>query len=228
MQTSGMLKWLHRIGYATTLIVAIELLGIGGVVVRQWQIERQRSAAGVERTRTHYGRLRIAEPRVFRPDEMDLLAALPPLAGRGDGGFRFVAIPSFGRRWYAYSVSLPSSAAQAHGMILVFDNPAGDNARQGPRKSLGFTMSRATATRLMAALDNLTRGWKGEGGDSGLDGTLVAFERVERGHVSSGSGNSSCSDHYKLLSQIALAPIKSLFRHGDSPATSDWMPKTGI
>ena len=212
-------KWLHRVGYVMTLIVAVGLMLLSIPLFRLWQHDREWLAAARERTRTHQGPI-IADtnPDRYRPDEFDVVSTLPAL--RGDG-LRFVAMPSLRGRWYAISVSTISNADRATGMIRVFsrsDNERGDMAL---RDTINFWMRPQAVEQLVADAASLTNNWGGERTPC-FDGTGVAFELSRSGSITSGMGNSACSEHYGQLSQIVLQRFETLIPIEERPTDVNW------
>jgi hypothetical protein len=56
-------------------------------------------------------------------------------------------------------------------------------------------------------VDSMTDWWFGYGLGGCYDGIAVAFERTRGSKVTSGVGNSSCSEHYKTLRKLVLQVV---------------------
>ena len=221
-------KWLrrlHRLGYATTVIVSLELAVIGFVGSRAWLESRRLAAAEIEGSRTKTGPWAVQPPRVFRPDEHDLLGYLPPLRELSPMGLRFVAMPSFGSSWYAFSLT-SSGNGHAVGKLVVFGRVYDRKGRMQliPRQIL-FKAPPAEAEGVMRSLRGVTTGWAGTSGVACLDGTPVVFELVYGDKVTSGGGNASCDPHYHAISEIASHAIRKLFPPAERPG-AEWMTRT--
>jgi hypothetical protein len=221
---SRRLKWLHRIGYVATALVAMELIGIGALVLHFWWQERERVARWVELTRTHEGPLRSDTVR-YRPDEIDLIETLPPLSSLGGDGLRFVAMPSLRGPSYAYALTVPAVGARATGVINIFPRFLEQGVSSASAVSIKFTMPKASAKKLLAKVDASTRDWAGEDAPC-LDGTSVAFELVTNAGISSGAGNAACSEHYGALSLLALKPVQSIIPAAMRPGGRSWRPNS--
>lgn len=210
-------KWLHRIGYVTTVVVALQLIVIGCFAAREWPEARRRHRYALELTRTHSGGLRPDTVR-FRPDELDLLGTLP---GSGPANeFRFVAMPSLRGSSFAYSLAQRSATEPASGILNIFPRKL-ETDRFEETQTVRFTLPAASARIFLDRVASLTTDWKGE--DSGcLDGTGVAFELKINGNVTSGRGNAACSEHYGELSLQALKPVARLIPTELRPAGKSW------
>ncbi len=219
---SRKLKWLHRVGYVATALVAIELIGIGALALHIWWQDRERVARWVELTRTHEGPLR-SDVR-YHPDELDLIETLPPLSSLGSDGLRFAAMPSLRGPSYAYALIIPTTGARATGVINIFPRYL-EQGPSSPRTTIKFTMPTASAKKLLAKVEASTRGWAGED-TACLDGTGVAFELVAKGETTSGAGNAACSEHYGALSLLVLRPVQSIIPEALRPGGRSWRLKS--
>lgn len=211
--------WLHRIGYVTTAIVAAELVGLGVLCVGLWNADRKYLAYSLEQTRTHQGPL-IAQDIRFRPDEFDLLATIPPLNARS---LRFVATPALRDTWFAFAISVPPNGDQAKGILKLFAHPDGQQEALRIKRVVDFSMPKPAADRLLLDIDRMTDGWKGDRLGC-IDGTGVAFELSISGKVTSGRGNSACSDHYGAVSLRIQKSISQLASDDGRPIGKDWRP----
>ncbi|MEE4450026.1 hypothetical protein [Novosphingobium resinovorum] len=133
---------------------------------------------------------------VILDDAQRLLAFVPLSSDRADDSLRFVAMPSFGKRWMA--VSLARNGTNALGRVAVLDRSTGIVST---RK---FQMNGADFDEMMAQWDNETSGYWGEL-SMWTDGTPLGFERRIGKYVVSGIGNSPC--HYDGLGNLAALYI---------------------
>jgi hypothetical protein len=211
------LRWLHRLGYVCTAIVTLELLAAGALAAHFWLEDRERLYFAMERTRTHAGPLTPGKVR-YRPDESDLFSTLPPIDARN--GLRFAAMPSLRGPWFAYSIAVPTQTGRVKGVLNIFPRnlQTGDF---GATQTIRFTMPAATGQVLLSKVSNLTKDWGGKD-DRCLDGTGVAFELAMGGNVTSGSGNSACSEHYGALSLLFLKPVQGLIPMEIRPMGKGW------
>jgi len=220
MARSQWIKWVHRIGYATTILVIVEVIWIGRLAFVQWHEDSRMRASVIEESRTHEGPLTVEEPR-FRPDYLDLLENMPPLPAAPRQGLRFVAMPSLRGLWFAYSITIEPQSKRGNGTLLAYKQSDGTSVFERH-----FSISAAAGRRYLAAFDNLTRGWKGSLHSLCLDGTGVAFELRSTSRVTSGRGNSACDAHYGAVARLALAPVRSLIPKEYRPDGADWRTRT--
>lgn len=212
------LHWLHRIGYITTALIVAELLAIAFFATRGWLQEREMRAARIEESRTHEGPLRANGDRFGRGSAVYLFGQLPPLGGLHADGLRFVAMPSFNRTHFAIAISLPKpGAAQAQGVVERFDQQ-NSYAPLGQRQ---FQMPASAYHSLVAKIDSLADGWRGEANWC-LDGTPTAFERVRGQRVTSGIGN--CERHYEQVAALVWNYMRRFAPADDLPSRADWEP----
>ena len=209
------LTWLHRVGYLTTALVLAEVALVGTVAFNGWRQNRDQRAAEIERTRTHAGPLLADDPR-YRPDELDLLQTLEPLSATADHDWRFVAMPSLSGAWFAYVMTTEPGSRRGHGTLVAFRHGSVD--RRFIRR---FTVSADAARRYMARIARLTDRWDGER-DLCVDGTGVAFELRSARGITSGSGNSGCSEHYRAVARFALEPVRALIPPVLRPRGGEW------
>jgi hypothetical protein len=221
MMRNRTMIWLHRIGYVTTAIVAAELLGLGVLSIHLWKEDRKRLVYAMEQTRTHQGPI-VAQDIRYRPDELDLLATLPPLK---TNSLRFIAMPSLRGSWFALAISVPPHGNRAEGVLKVFAHPDGRQEMLIVKKTITFSMSKPSANRLLLDVERMTHNWRGERLGC-LDGTGVAFELSARNGVTSGGGNSACSYHYGALSLLVQESVRHLLPVYERPIGEDWRPAT--
>lgn len=212
---SRWLIWLHRLGYLTTAVIAIELGIVGSVLGREWLRNRELHAKLVDDSRTQETPVQENGEPYVRGSAVKLFAKLPPLQALHGDGLRFVAMPSFGTSDYALAVSLPSGAPYASGTLIVIDKT---NESRTP-STREFRVPSPAFQRLVAELDRLTDGWPGND-DRCLDGTPAAFERVRRARITSGIGN--CSPHYDRVKFLVLNAMRRFAPGPDLPTEDDW------
>ncbi|QHD67846.1 hypothetical protein GS397_12925 [Sphingobium yanoikuyae] len=218
MARKKLIIWLHRIGYITTAIVAAQLVGIGIIGLRLWNEDRQRLAYALDKSRTHKGPLSAQKLR-FRPDAIDVLAMLPALQRNG---LRMVARPALRDSWIALSLST-SSNGNAQGHLKIFAQPDGQENNLPAQRSLDFSISNTEAISLLSDISIMTNDWDGER-LACLDGTGFAFELSLDGEVTSGQGNSACSDNYGAVSQRVQKSINRFIPKELRPTGGNWRP----
>ncbi|NEX94908.1 hypothetical protein [Caulobacter sp. 17J65-9] len=197
MAKSRLVRWLHLIGYATTLIVVVELVAAGIYGYRVWQSEQQMRMRAFEMTRTHARPLTSED--LLEADAVRSLASVRQTAGGAKDALHYVAMPSFSD-WYAMTLYLPEDGDTANVALVVVHR----DAETGAVKALephNFTVPKAEYLRATVQLDELTHDWAGEVDDC-FDGTPVAFERVKGGAITSAVGNAECSAHYRAVNQV--------------------------
>lgn len=175
---------LHRIGYAATLIVALEIGTVGWFAGSAWWRFRRIEAAQREDTRTHAGPITARDGDPVRGDALQLLAKLPSLASLGPDAARYAVAPSFGREWFA--VALCPGTDRARGVLVTVERSGMDTL--GVENRRAFSMPVQAYRALTARADRLTDGWVGTT-HFWTDGTPIAFERVRGGALNSGIGN---------------------------------------
>lgn len=77
---------------------------------------------------TTYGLLSSHSKNIVLDDGEDLLAKLPPLSTLSDDSLRFVAMPSFGDRWMAISLSKTDGRVSGH--LVVLDREKGSVSKR--------------------------------------------------------------------------------------------------
>lgn len=202
MWSSRILRWLHRIGYATTLIVVLEIGAVGWFAGNAWWRYRRVEAAQREDTRTHAGPITARDGDLVRGDALQLLAKLPSLASLGPNAVRYAIAPSFGRQWFA--IALRPGGVSATGVLVTVQRSGVDTL--GAENRRAFTMPVQAYRALMARADRLTDGWAGTT-HFWTDGAPIAFERMRGEALSSGIGNEPT--HYGALAAAvrdSLAP----------------------
>ena len=216
------LKWLHRFGYLTTIIVLLELVGAGILFSIEWRRYLEMRARSMEASRTHAGPFKPG-PFYYQPDERDLYASLPPLEALNKNGLRFVAAPGLRDSWFAYALTAPPGWDRAQGELRIFPHPEDDGAKLETGRLIRFSMPRPDAEKLLNEFKQLTDGFEGEVTHC-LDGTGVNFELVTADGVTSGGGNAACSDHYGQLSTLVLSSVRRIIPEDLRPVNHSWRP----
>jgi hypothetical protein len=208
------LQWLHRVGYVTTTLVAIQILFIIGAICWDEWDEARRTRSWWEWSKTQEGPLK-RDTRLPNDDLLDYLRQLLPIASLHGDGFHFVVTPSFSQSDYAFTLSLRQGAKSAKGSLYVLGSRTPEAVVQ-PR---AFTVPAWDYRRYADVMDRLTDGWPGA--DEGCtDGAPVAFERIRGERVTSGRGN--CSPHYGRIKRLNLALIRRFAPGPDLPTERDW------
>lgn len=215
MDRTQTLKWLHRIGYICTVLVALELIVLAGLATAGWLGHRRMDAMTMAESRTHDGPVSADKHRL---GAFETLKPLPSLASLEGNGFRFAAMPGLG--WYWYALSLGGKGDEVQGTLIVTQRASKDNQDFAPPTIKRFTMPRAAYARFMAGVDTLTHTYDGDKGMC-IDGIGVAFERVRGTQVISGEGNGGCSDYYRAI-QTAVLPVVQQAAGADWRISSDW------
>ena len=213
-------KWTHRVGYITAALVAFVLLAVGGLEFQLWRKDRGRRFHDMERTQTHTGPLSPSKVR-YRPDATDVLSTLPPRDP--ENGLSFVVMPSLCGEWFAYSLHVPTQPGPAEGNLNIFPRNL-ETGNFGPPQIVRFNMPASGGRALLSRVANLTKDWSGEI-EQCFDGTEVAFELVNFGKITSGAGNSSCSEHYGELSILIFKSVRGAIPQAIRPVGKSWNAK---
>ncbi|RZF59059.1 hypothetical protein EWE75_23825 [Sphingomonas populi] len=217
MLSPRVLRWLHRIGYLTTIVVALEACAIGYFAHKNWQLRQN----AIESTRTHTGPMTAASAGYVAKDVDRLLITLPPLQRLPDGSLRLAVMPSFGREWFAIALA-PRSIGTVATLIVAHRNTATPSGIDGWGTPQHFTVPRDVYSRMISDIDQLVERWPGEA-NLWTDGTPLAFERKKQGRVFSGFGNSP--SHYGKVAALIrnrLAPYSPALAVLDE----DWVAET--
>lgn len=145
---------------------------------------------------TTYGLLSSRSKNIVLDDGEDLLAKLPPLSALSDDSLRFVAMPSFGDRWMA--VSLSKTDGRVSGHLVVLDREKGSMSKRA------FQMDQSDFDHLIERWDAQTDNYWGSA-SMFTDGTPLGFERKRGRVITSGIGNYPC--HYDVLGNLAAIYI---------------------
>jgi hypothetical protein len=203
---------LHRIGYVATLIVIAEVCSVGWFVGEAWMRSRQIADAQRENTRTHAGPLTAQHNDIVREGSLKLLDELPALNTLGGDAARFVAMPSFGKRWFAIAVRADGNSAR--GVLITMEHSGTDNV--GTPSTQAFRIPISAYKAVTTQTDRIAHGWAGETG-FWTDGTAFGFELVRGSSVISGIGNSPT--HYGQIASAVrngLAPYVPAIARLDS------------
>ena len=208
-------RWLHRLGYVTTLIVFLQIVGVGVASFLHWQRDRERTAELVEESRTQEGPVQEGDGQWVRGSAVRELALLPPLHALQGNGLRFVVMPSFSE-WYSLALSIEPRAERTAGVLIVSKYSDGEPGQRSTRR---FTVPRAEFLKAMSEFDRLTDHWEGDA-NLCLDGAPMAFERVRAARITSGVGN--CSPHYDRLRAMMLQTVRRFAPDDDLPIDLNW------
>ena len=211
---SGWLKWIHRIGYVTTLAVLTELAFAGYLATWDWRQNHEFREREIEESRTHETPLSLADdPYGIRAI---LLGSLPPRDTLHGDGLRFFVAPALRRTDYTVAISHPQAdASQASGILARIDHYG------QARSYLKFSMPAAAYRSFVAKFDELADDWPGDYTDC-LDGIGIDFERVRGNRVTSGRGN-VCLDHYRELSALVNNTIREYAPVDNMRPGSEWI-----
>lgn len=200
--------WIHRIGYVTTPVVVVLLLGllalIGTNLRHEWKMRQQS----------------LDQPRPLALDEeyeeasRYLLAQLPAVSAIRPDGVRMLITPSLTGRSYALALTRLNDRADARGTLII------TTALRAPaeQQRIDFAIPAMEYAQTMNAFDREVAEFKGTPALL-LDGVGVAFERVRGDSVVSGNGNDAYRNRlaallYQLLRRHVTAP--------PLPETADW------
>ena len=149
-------------------------------------------------------------------DTLRLLGELPPLKSLGEDAARFVAMPSFGKHWFALAVR--SDGNSARGVLVTVPHSGTDEF--GAPTAQAFVMPVSAYKALIAQTHRLADGWPGEDGLT-MDGTWFAFELVHGSSVTSGIGNSANYGQISSAVRNGIAPYIPAIARLDG----DWMDR---
>jgi hypothetical protein len=220
MPNSVLRTILHQIGYACTVLVAVELIAAGSLAVLTWRADRAARAAAMDRTRTHDGPL-TQTPDDATQQSLRMMALLPPEPALRDEGLRFAALPALGWHWYAVSLAGKTNPPQGVVVVAEHDNASGRLARI---TATSFVMSQPDYLGLVDKFDSLAAHYAGDPKTGWcMDGTEIGFERVTPAGITSGAGNEACIAHYRELSAEILAVVRKSASLTFPPYGPDWM-----
>ena len=111
-------RWIHRIGYLTTLIVALECAGLGALWIYDWQ--RRHDPQFYSGTNEH--ELRQEGERWVRGSALKSLTFVPAAGALSGDGLRLAVMPSFSD-WYAVAMSARPGSKRATGIIVRLQQP---------------------------------------------------------------------------------------------------------
>lgn len=212
------LKYVHRFGYFSSIIVVLQLLLLSSIGAEDWV----RREARREKTRMRQG---PAADRLSRlsggQTEIALLNRLPPLSALAPDGIRFVATPSFGDNYF--SIALRRTPSGGEGVVLMVSRNTDDD--EVPRaQSMQIKLTSKAYNKLTSDLDAMASSWRGESG-VWTDGTEIVIERVRNGGVTSGSGNSP--NYYGKIGALVYRAVRPLTPQL-ARFNGDWHPKEGF
>lgn len=176
-------RWFKRGLLGLIALFALLVIGLGFFLMK----ERHRLA---EFNRTHERPLFDGTDNAVRADAHIMLSSLKPTAA--EDSLRFAVMPSFGKRWFALSVSITNERGEGEAIVST---PTG-----GLLRHQKFEVPRDELRLFLSQWDEITDGYTGEGRML-TDGNPLAFERRRIARVTSGVGNSPC--HYDVLGDLA-------------------------
>ena len=211
MAGSRLLKAVHIVGYFTSLIVLVELAGIGYLSWALWSKAESTRERLREESRTHDGPLR-GDGR-WEATSANALRLVRSPSGKSDDALSYVFDPAFSPG-YSATIQLPQGANVAQGAMVSIEHH--NRTRQTTYSQVQtFTVPKADYLAAARRIDTLTDGWPGSELNGCYDGVGVAFERTKAGRTSSGQGNAACDPHYAAVDKV----IESLLgRYGPPPA----------
>ena len=152
-----------------------------------WVYEKHRLA---QFNRTHERPLSDYAWRTGSTAPQEMFARLKP--SQGADNLRFIAMPSFGKRWFAVSLGVINNQGVGEAVVT---NRLGEVIRHET-----FVLPKSDMLLFFTQWDEMVDGYSGEG-RSLTDGTWLQFERRRGARITSGSGNSPC--HYDVLGDWA-------------------------
>lgn len=206
-------RWLHRIGYLCTLLIAVEIIWAGTLIGSAWWHDRERRADNRAHSRVHRGNL-LTDPTAVDPSSgaISRLGVLAPVTALGPDSVRFGVDPALSD--YAYALALRRRGAMAEGLVVVFERRA-DSTED--RMIYRFQAPVSEFNQVMAQFDTVTDGYPG-GDRLCTDGVQYAFERRRGALTTSGTSVSSCDRTYERAADILIdfsrrfAPLPKLLR----------------
>lgn len=195
MARRAWVRYLHRLGYVTTAVVAVQLAVLGYMTWHNWHSEQVRRQIGQQASLMRDGPIQRWLSDSYRFGSQDawiMVGLLPPAAEMGPDGFRFLALPSLSDVKVAVAMTRTEDGARGtlvlrniprHANICTCDDPLVLDQK------IEIRMSAQEYQRLMAAIDGLARRWNGDDG-AYLDGTAIIWERTQGGGLATGIGNS--------------------------------------
>lgn len=127
-------------------------------------------------------------------------------------------MPGLGWHWYA--ISLLDNGEQIEGVVVTVQPRRAESDFKNS-SIVRFTVLRTTYAGLMKTIDTITDGYAGDAKDMCLDGTEIAFERIRKEGITSGSGN-ACIDHYKHISSAVFDVVRQSVSLPFSPKDDSW------
>jgi hypothetical protein len=206
-------RWLHRIGYLCTLLIAVEIVWAGTLIGTAWWHDRERGAYIRAHSRVHRGNL-LTDPTAVDPSSgaISRLGVLASVAELGPNSVRFGVDPALSD--YAYSLAMRRRGVTAEGLVVVFERRA-DSTED--RTVYRFQVPAAEFNQVMAQFDTVLDGYAG-GDRLCTDGVQYAFERRRGALTTSGTSVSSCDRTYERAADILIefarrfAPLPKLLR----------------
>ena len=104
---------LHRIGYLTTAIVALQVFALMFLVVSSFSKQVSEDRRQIDKTKTNFGPLRPNDDEFVRPELIKLLDHSQTLEALGPNGLRFAIMPSTGFASYTLTIAVQAGGQQA-------------------------------------------------------------------------------------------------------------------
>jgi len=213
-----LLRWLHRIGYLTTGLVVLLALWAAYIALEFPLPGHKQDWDG----NLVQQELEKASERFTRSGGDAVLAALPSRSEMAGSELRIVVMPSFSD-WFGVGLYRRSDGTAA-GILSRHQQPSwnpDDPLKPVEIGRYSFQISAEEYHRFHSWFDRWLRKY---GRDNGryacLDGTPIAFERVQGSKIVSGMGN--CERHYELIKQYTLAFVKRHVPQAPLPADANW------
>lgn len=220
------LRYVHRVGYATTALVALQMLFVAATIGSEWWGQRQIDATQRAQTRTHVGALVLDPRNMLTAGRSALLDLLPDEAERADESFRIAIDPS--RSVYRYALAIIPSANRDGPAAVDFISAADDACDLDTPPTItrrSFSIATADYRAFAKWFDETTDNYRGST-LAVLDGTDFAFERRRGEQTTSGAGN--IPDHHGKLAARLLTLLKPHLSGADIPTDESWhIPGTG-
>lgn len=211
-------RWIHRIGYLTTAIVALQCSALGALWI--YSLVTRNDAPIYSGTNEH--ELRAEGDRWVRGSAIRSLSFVPGAKALSGDGIRLAVMPSFSD-WYAVAISARPGAKRATGVIVRLQQPSyrPDSPDTPPIEiaRAAFPIPLEDYREFASWFEQHVDGFGG-GGDLCLDGAPVAFERINGDRTLSGVGN--CEAHYDEIRMRSLAFLKRYVPVETLPADADW------
>lgn len=210
------LRWVHRIGYVSTALVFCFGLFFAFAIFHTWS-----SPLISGRAASFEGGLDEAWREWSDHGGSAVLAALPGRDAMHGSGLRLVIMPSFSD-WFGLAVHADPGAGGT-AVLSHQQKPPWNPDDPLPPVEIerhAFALSAREHADFLEWFDEWAGRNSGEQYWPCLDGTAVAFERIEGAQVLAGRGN--CERHYDELRQHTLALVKRHLPEVVRSLSADW------